>query len=328
MKRTILCIITSFAVLAHIFAAEKLQSAEENVAKNAKVSIQFYDRTMYYPGTGETNPVNIHITITNIGSETLRFKLADDRSFSLDFYAFDVKNTQLQTNQSLVQKRTTNQRIYFREIALEPGEEYSFVENLKDFLNINSSSIYYIDMKFYPELYENKYDYITSNRLSLEVRPSPTAASSTSIPVSVGTATMLRQEAISPDKVVEQTIISRQRSLWDMYFLYMNTEEMLKKDPARSRQYNAESADGRNRMLAAFKSNLMLGRIERDIVAIPSRFEIETTTYSQTDGSVKVLEYFNNGTFTEKKRYTYYLRQRDGIWQIYNYIVDNLGTEE
>ena len=38
-------------------------------------------------------------------------------------------------------------------------------------------------------------------------------------------------------------------------------------------------------------------------------------------------QYFNNGTFTEKKRYTYYVRQRDGIWYIYNYIVDNLGTE-
>ena len=27
---------------------------------------------------------------------------------------------------------------------------------------------------------------------------------------------------ISPDKVVEQTIIARQKSLWDQYFLYMD----------------------------------------------------------------------------------------------------------
>ena len=182
-------------------------------------------------------------------------------------------------------------------------------------------------MKFYPELYSNRYEYITSNRLSLEIRPSSTAASSTEIPVAVTTAAILQPEAISPDKVVEQTIIARQRSLWDQYFLYMDVEEMLKRDPSRSRRYNAESADGRNKQILAFKSSLKQTRIESDIVAIPDRFEIENTTYSQTDGSVKVLEYFRNGTFTEKKRYTYYVRQRDGIWYIYNYIVDNLGTE-
>ena len=63
------------------------------------------------------------------------------------------------------------------------------------------------------------------------------------------------------------------------------------------------------------------------IVAIPSKFYIETTTYSQTEGTVKVLEWFKNDKYQERKRYTYYVRQRDGIWQIYDYTVDNLGTE-
>ncbi len=327
VKRTLLCIISSFALLAHIFAAETSQKALSAIEDNAKISIRFFDRTMYYPGDSGNNPIQIHITISNTGSDTLRFKLADDRRFSIDFDAFDVKNSQLQTTDALVQKRTTNQTVYFREIALEPGEEYSFVENLKDFLKINSASIYYIDMKFYPELYSNKYEYITSNRLSLEVLPSPSAATSSLMPVEVGSAVMLQPEEISPDKVIEQTIIARQKSLWDQYFLYMNVEEILKNDPTRSRRYNAEGADGRYKMLEAFKSDLIQNRIERDIVAIPRKFEIETTTYSQTEGSVKVLEYFDNGTYTEKKRYTYYVRQRDGIWQIYNYIVDNLGTE-
>ena len=80
-------------------------------------------------------------------------------------------------------------------------------------------------------------------------------------------------------------------------------------------------------MLQQFKADLMQSRIDTDIVSIPSKFQIETTTYSQTQGTVKVIEWFRNTTFTEKKRYTYYVRQRDGIWQIYNYTVDNLGTE-
>ncbi len=320
VKRILLCIITTFLVLAHI-------NASESLADNAKVSIKFYDRTMYYPGDSENNPVKIHVTVANTGSETLRFKMADDHMFSIDFDAFDVKNSQLPSTNALVQKRTTSQAVYFREIALEPGEEYSFVENLKEFLDVKRASIYYVDLRFYPELYNKKNQYIVSNRLSLEVRPSPASASSSKIPVAVPTAAVLQPEEISPDKVIEQTIIARQRSLWDQYFLYMNLEEMLKRNPSRSSRYNAESADGRNQMLAAFRSDLQQNRIDSDIVAIPSKFEIETTTYSQIEGSVKVLEYFDNGTFTEKKRYTYYVRQRDGIWQIYNYSVDNLGTE-
>ena len=150
---------------------------------------------------------------------------------------------------------------------------------------------------------------------------------STAIPVHSSSAAVLRPEEIGPDKVVEQTIIARQKSLWDQFFLYINLEEILKRDPSRSRRYNNVSADERERMIASYKADLMQQRIDHDIVAIPSRFEIETTMYSKTDGSVKVLEWFDNNTFTEKKRYTYYVRQRDGIWEIYDYTVDNLGTE-
>ena len=119
MKKTFVGIITSLAVLAQICAVESTQKAEEKAAENAKVSIKFYDKSMYYPGNAGDNPVNIHITIKNTGSDTLRFKLADDRRFSIDFDAVDVKNTRLEETSSLLKKRTTNQTVYFREIALE-----------------------------------------------------------------------------------------------------------------------------------------------------------------------------------------------------------------
>ncbi|MBQ2596375.1 MAG: hypothetical protein II581_00580, partial [Oscillospiraceae bacterium] len=73
---------------------------------NASVSIKFFDRTMYYPGSAEDNPIYVHVTIKNKGPETLRFKLADDRMFSADFSAFTVKNTRLEQTASLVRKRT------------------------------------------------------------------------------------------------------------------------------------------------------------------------------------------------------------------------------
>ena len=288
------------------------------------VSIKYYDRTMYYPENADSNPIFVHISIKNNSSQTLRFKLADDRMFSCDFKVFTVKNTQ---TENIIRKRTTNQTVYFREISLETGEEYSFVENLKDYIEIKDPSVYYVALTFYPELYKSKYYSVMSNRLSLEVCPSPSAASSSLLPVKNITAELLKPEEISPDKVVEQTIIARQKSLWDQYFLYMDVEAMLKRSAAQKRKFSSVSADERARMIKNYKADLMQSRIDNDIVAIPEAFEIEKTTYTKTEGTVTVTEWFRYPNFREKKSYIYKVRQREGIWQIYDYSVTNLGTE-
>lgn len=282
---------------------------------------------MYYPGNPETNPVYLHVSIKNNSTETLRFKLADDRMFSMDFNVYTIKNTQLDQTENLLKKRTTNQTVYFREISLETGEEYSFVENLKDYINIDSPSIYYLDLKFYPELYKSKFVVLESNRLTLEISPSPSAASSSVLPVRNITAEILKPEEISPDKVVEQTIIARQKSLWNQYFLYMDVEAMLNRNASSKRKYKSTNAEERARMLENFKADLKQERIEKDIVAVPEKFEIEKTVYTKTEGTVTVTEWFKYPTFREKKSYVYKVRQREGIWQIYDYTVTNLGTE-
>ena len=301
--------------------------SQENTFENASVSIKYQNKTLFYPGSAEDSPIMVHVTIKNNGKETLRFKLADDRGFSLDFNAYTVKNSRLDTNPKLIEKRTTSQIVYFREIALEQGEEYSFVENVKDYLTIDESAVYYLELFFYPELYKSNYISLKSNRLTLEIRPSPAAAASTYLPVREETVEILKPLDISSDKVVEQTIIARQKSLWDQYFLYMDVEAMLQRNPSLKKRYAAGSADERTRMLQSYKSDLMQSRIENDIVAVPEAFLIEKTSYSPTEGLVTVIEWFKYPNFSEKKRYTYKVRQREGYWQIYDYNVVNLGTE-
>lgn len=322
MKRSIILIIAILTIFCHSLFAQN--SANQN--NGIDVSIKYYNKTVYYPESSEENPIYVHITISNNGTEPFRFKLADDRMFSIDFNAFNVKNKSLNQQEDLKSKRTTSQTVYFREISIESGEEYSFIENLKDYVVIDETGIYYFELKFYPELYKNKLSFIKSNRLSLDVRPSPDIAVSM-LQTDVKTSAVLTPEPISPDKVIEQTIIARQRELWDQFFLYMDIEKMLTRDASRDRKYRTGSADERTRMIANYKADLMLSKIDNDIVAIPERFSIERTTYTQTEGSVTVIEWFKYDTFTEKKRYEYFLRQRDGIWQIYDYRVENLGSE-
>lgn len=320
---SIITVLFAFAQIG-LFAQS---SAKVQDFSNASVSIKYYNKSIYYPGNADDFPVFVHITIKNNGTDTLRFKLADDRKFSLDFNAYTVKNSRLPQTEEIIEKRTTNQTVYFRELALEGGEEYSFVENVKDYLKIDDSSVYYLEMFFYPELYKTKYLSLKSNRLTLEVRPSPSSASSNYIPVKDQTVEILKQEELSPDKVVESTIIARQKSLWDQYFLYMDLESLLKRNNTLAKKYAAGSAEERERILASFKADLMQLKIENDIIAVPEKFIIEKTSYTPTEGSVSVMEWFKYPNFSEIKRYNYKVRQREGIWQIYDYTVVNLGTE-
>ena len=303
------------------------QSIGANDFSKAEISISFYKKSVYYTGNAVDNPINIYITIENKGPETLRFKLADDRAFSLDFNARTVKNEPLKQTEDIIRKRTTNQTVYFREIAIESGEAYSFVENLKDYVEIESPSVYYIDLVFFPELYKTKTMSLHSNRLSLDVKPLPQASASSSLATAIVSAEVLKRQAISPDKVVEQTIIARQKGLWDQFFLYIDIESFVTKDKQRKVKYTSLSDIERIKMLENYKLDLMQERIDNIIIAIPERFAIEKTMYSQSEGSVSVIQWFNYNTFKEKKRYTYYVRQRDSIWSIYDYTVENLGTE-
>lgn len=324
MKNRKLFIIISFFF---IFAQTIIAQIQENDYANASVSIKFFNKSLYYPGNSDDNPIQIHITIKNAGAETLRFKLADDRAFSLDFKAYTVKNKLLEQTENLIEKRTTNQTVYFREISLEQGEEYAFVENVKDYLKIDESSVYYLELSFYPELYKSKYANLKSNRLTLEILPSPSAVASNYLPVKEQSVEILKPLELSPDKVVEQTIIARQKSLWDQYFLYMDVEAMLQRNPILKKKYASLSADERIRMLESFKTDLMQEKIDNDIVAVPEKFQLEKTSYTPTEGYVSVIEWFKYPNYSEIKRYTYKVRQREGIWRIYDYNVVNLGTE-
>ena len=319
MKRFLLVIISIFILFAQSIVAQENQDVQ--------VSIKLYNKTLYYPGESLDNPIYVHITVANKSDETLRFKLADDRMFSIDFSAFNAKNKKLPYTEEIIKKRTTDRIVYFREIALETGEEYSFVENLKDYVQITEPAIYYFELDFFPELYKSKNNKIESNRLRIDVKPSPSATGVTKVPVSNETISVLKPESISPDKVVEQTIVARQKNLWDQFFLYMDIEKMLTRDQARKRKYTTLSDIERNRMIQDYKLDLMQSRIDNAIVAIPESFYIEKTVYTQTEGSVSVIQWFKYDTFKEKKRYTYNVQKRDEVWHIYDYTVENLGTE-
>ncbi|MDR0663097.1 MAG: hypothetical protein LBF80_03335 [Spirochaetaceae bacterium] len=331
-------------IIAQISCAAFLFAAESGVS----VGIRYYDKRLYYPETGD---ILVQITITNNSSEAYRFRLSDDRAFSLDFDVRTLANRKVEDADILVRKRTRRQRVFFREVSLDPGESLSFVENIREWRRLDKPGSYIMQAKFYPDLFnaenadtgENQgfeslagltgetrggAEAFVSNRLNLHIR-APEILSSDGIPVALEeeTQAVFYREHIPPDEVVLWTLQSRQRSQWEKFFLYLDLEQMLLRDAARGRSWRAASEEGRRRMLAAYRENLNKQVIDGDISAIPFEFTIERTTYNSDEGTVVALEKFKTGDYTELKRYTYYLRRTGDIWLIVDYVVQNLGTE-
>jgi len=312
-------------------------------------SIRYFDKRVYYL---EQDPIFIQVTIANNSPFTYRFKLADERAFSVDFDVRTNSNRVVEAADILVRKRSQSQQVYFREVSVEPGESFSFVEDLNNYAALTQSGSYVVQAKIYPDLYHTVRSEpsgvwssgasgispgatlaaagkpLESNRLALNVRPRLIRGpDGIPLELDVETNAILVREKLPPDEVIRYLLTARQKSQWEKFFLYLDLEAMLSRDAYRRRQYNAESEEGRQRMIARYRQDMQNSVIDGDISLIPMNFIIERTTHNGQSGTVTALEYFRVGSYTEKKRYTWYLEKRDEIWTIVDYSVVNLGTE-
>jgi hypothetical protein len=300
------------------------------LAADIGLTIRYYDKRIYYM---QEDPIQVQITLTNNTPSTYRFKLADERAFSVDFDIRTMSNRAVEQAEVLKRRRSTSQQVFFREIALEPGESFLFTEDLRNYADLSQSGAYVVQARIYTELFRTVgltggVPPLESNRLNLNIRP-PSILNADGVPVAldVETNAILVREKLPPDQVVEYILTARQKSQWEKFFLYLDLEAMIARDGARSARWLAQSEEGRRQMLARYRADLEAEVIDGDISSIPMEFTIERTTYGAEEGTVTVLEKFKIGNYIERKRYTYYLRKKDDIWTTIDYTVLNLGTE-
>jgi len=244
-----------------------------------------------------------------------------------------MTNRALQQADLLVMKRTVNSKVFFREVVIESGESFSFIENICEYVSFGQTGSFRVKAKIYPELLNSGVALasntpIESNYLSLTLRPAVIKGQD-GIPVEMDVATgaVLVKQRIPPDEVVSYMITARQTSQWEKFFLYFDLEAMLKKDPVQSRKFNLENnEEGRRKMINAYKQNLQNAVIDGDIVVVPTSFEILKTQYNNNEGTVAVLQRYRFPNYTELREYTYYLEKKDSFWSIVNYSVQKMGT--
>ena len=313
-------LIKSLAVFLLGFSAVTFLSAGQ-----VEFNIRFFDRRIYYV---ESDPIYVQVTITNNSPAPYRFKLADDRAFSVDFDIRTMTNRQLPHSDALIRKRNQNIHIFFREVAIESGESFSFVEDLREYISFGQPGSFRVKARVYPELFRSTFvPAVESNYLNLNIRPE-LLRDSDGIPLEtdISTGAALVKQRIPPDEVVSYMITARQQSQWEKFFLYIDPEAMLQRDPYQKRKYLAENESGRRNMLIEYRQNLQNALIDGDIVVIPTSFDILKTEYNNDEGTVIVMQRYRMPSYTELREYTYTLVKRDNFWIIVNYSTQARGT--
>lgn len=318
MLATVSVLSVAAQTAVHTTSQTTVQSAAQ-----AELSIQLFDRQVYVPGS----PVYVKVTVRNETTLPWRFKLADEKRLSVAFDIRTIANRTVAASDAYKRAIASSLPVFYRELSVEPGEEYSFVQDLRDFADLSQPGSYVVSCSLYPELAgRGTKPPVTSNTLSLAIRPGAMTPAVAEL-YKEDTATILRAESIGPDEVVSRTIEARQKSRWNEFFLYLDVERLLEANPDKKRSYVRESDDGRRRMLEAYRTDLMANIVDSDIVVIPSSFSVMETRYGPTYGTVVVRQKFDYDGFRMVKDYTYELERRNDVWYIVGYTVINKGTE-
>jgi len=298
-------------------------SAAYSVPEGVNFSIRFYNKQIYYPDSN----IRIKIEIANETADSYQFKLADLHVFNIDFDVRTLTNRKINHSKQFTIERNSDQPVFFREITLAPGEHYSFIENLQDYIKLENPGTYIIKGIFYPKLARSTSEKsIKSNQLTLSIHPQA-GMPEIEARIEEKTGEIMQKNSMSPDNVVTYMLNARQNNNWQKFFLYVDVESLLLKDASRRRRFNRLSQEEQLAMIEDFREQMKQQRVDTDILVVPTDFTIEKTTYTPQYGNVIVREEFKYPDYTQIKEYTYYLENRNNIWYIYDYEVQNVGTE-
>lgn len=287
------------------------------------LNIQLYDQQLYYEG----DPVQVRVTLTNESTEPYRFRLADTRLFNLEFEIKDMASISARPSAHYTTVLGENKPIYVREVSIQPGEEFSFIEQLQDYQDL-PGGIYTVRAYFHPELLNNKSRQpLYSNRFNLSIRPAARRQRQVEDRIQVQVQDVLSQEKLPPDQVVAHTIAARQKNLKEAFFLYLDLEALYRTEPRRGAIYKRMSEMDRLDQIAEYRELLWTQKNDDAISYLPKEWKITNTNYTDTKATVSTIQKFVFGSLIEVKEYIYQLEKRQDVWYIVNYTVNNKGTE-
>ena len=280
-------------------------------------TLSYFEKSVYYPNS----EIQIKARLHNNGNQAFFFRSADNRIFNLKVRVRSLENQALKEAADYAILKSSSKPYFYRDISLEPGEEYAFVFTLNRFVQIENSGMFILEAEYLTDLTaENA---IASNRLYLNIRPAlseRTAARPEYYErIDDETEQLLVLEQLQPDEVVSYTLRSLMQQFWNRYFLYLDMERLIRQSSYYQRRFVASSEAEQLRLIGNFRDALREGNVPEiaSMADPPSSFEIIRTTYTPKEAQVLVAQNFERDGYEELVRYTYYLHKKENIWYIY-----------
>ncbi|WGK68448.1 hypothetical protein P0082_08140 [Candidatus Haliotispira prima] len=276
-------------------------------------TLAYFDKSVYYTDS----EIRIKAIIYNDSNEAFFFRTADNRVFNLKVNVRTLDNKTLKESADYAMLQNSNRPYFYRDISLEPGEEYAFVFTLNRFVKINDPGIFILGATYSTDLTEQ--NTIESNKLYLNVRPRVTNRPEYYERIDNQTQELLTRQELGPDEVISYTLRSLVRQYWNRYFLYLDLEYLIRQSSYYYRRFIASNEQEQRKLLNNFRRAVVEGAIPEvaAMTDVPIHFEVIRTTYTEKEAEVVVSENFQRDGYEELVRYTYYLHKKDSIWYIY-----------
>lgn len=295
-----------------------------------EIFIRLHNQQIYYSG----QDISIQVELRNTDIDPIAFKLADSRVHNLKLDVRTLSNDPLEECDQCIKEFISSQPVYYTEITLKAGEQFSFIIKLKDFVSIEQSGKYFIKAWFYNQFRSEEINPSGSNVIEIEIAPPEQTEEELKSVVPVKSM-RLEPEPIYPDEVIKYILQARTKAQnikksanveleWDKYFLYFDLEELLLKSGEERRGYLALSETARANKIKEYRKWLIEGKKDKDLLLIPTKYEIIKTSFTEKTAVVVVYKEFDNGRFIDRKQYSYYLRKMDNIWTIYDFSIVNM----
>ncbi len=140
------------AAAAFIFLIMALARAA-GASEPVDIQIRLFDKRVYY--VNRADEIRLKVTVVNTSAEPYRFRLADDRVYNLDFEVKTLANVQLSHSRDFTTARGGDQYVFFREVELQPGEEYAFDVTLDRFIQVDKTGVLTVQAFFFPQLFRD-----------------------------------------------------------------------------------------------------------------------------------------------------------------------------
>lgn len=269
------------------------------------------------------SPISLQVHLNNHTAAPYLFELAGNKVFNIELEVTNLYNEKLSASENYIREKKSRQQVYYRDIRILPGEEFSFYIDVDDFVSIDTPGIYFIQASFFPDLGTSSA--LHSNILTVHVHPAGSERGELEEILEMEVDQVLQKQQLPPDQVVEYTIRARQRDEWEKFLLYLDIEQLMLQNRLKEAEYRRSSEEERLRMVQRYRELLMNEEVDNDILLKPVDFSIEKTVYTPQTAEVRVSKEFRYPDYTEIRHYRYYLHRPEGYWTIYNYQV--MGQE-